>query len=99
MSRDDRSGPEAAHRVLRGWIAAEWVPMAPRCELSAGKVARGRLGRPAADGSLSEPFAVDDVPVFECCTASGPAASELPFSEGSAGPSIQLKRTVQAACR
>lgn len=32
------------------------------------EVVRGRWGRSAAYGSLSEPLAVDDVAVFECCT-------------------------------
>jgi hypothetical protein len=36
------------------------------------RVAGGRWGRSAADGSLSEPLAVGDVAVLVCCTALGP---------------------------
>jgi hypothetical protein len=53
-----------------------------------GKVARGRWGRSAAGGSLSEPLAVGDVAVLRCCTA-----PDLPMSRVARASAFQAWRT------
>src|SRR6516164_10573012 len=52
-------------------------PLTPSMRTLGVEVARGRWSRPVADGSLSEPLAVDDVAVFGCCTAGPPSAIPL----------------------
>ena len=52
-------------------------PLTPSMRTLGGEVVRGRWGRSAAGGSLSEPLAVGDVAVLRCCTAAGLAPMTL----------------------
>ena len=67
-----RRSKSALEVELRGF-----EPLTPSMRTLGSEVARGRWGRSAADGSLSEPLAVDDVAVFECCTARPPSRSSF----------------------
>jgi hypothetical protein len=68
------------------WVELRgFEPLTPSMRTLGGEVARGRWGRSAVDRSLSEPLAVDDVAVFECCTAldlSTELGAELPRFSG-----------------
>ena len=57
---------------MSGW-ADNRSPHDPSMRTSARSVYGGRWSRSVTDSSPTQPFAVDGVAVFECCTASGSA--------------------------
>ena len=61
---DDHGVDLPAWVELRGFDS-----LTPSMRTLGGEVARGRWGKSAADGSLSEPLAAHDVAVLRSCTA------------------------------
>ena len=73
----DRKGPVPCSKPALDVELRGFEPLTPSMRTLGGAVAGGRCGKSAADGSLSEPLAVGDVAVFDCCTADQTGRSRI----------------------